>query len=97
MPLVEFIATRLRALRARHGLTQEEVAALLDTDLKWYQRIEWSSKDLRASSIDRLAAVFGVTATEFLATELPKTKVRQVAPSAPHKPRRAGKRKLGTL
>ena len=92
MPLVEFIAARLRELRARHGLTQEQVAALLETDLKWYQRVEWCNKDVRASTIDRLATVFGVTATEFLAAELPKTRVPQTASSAPHKPRRTGKK-----
>ncbi len=88
MPLIEFVAARLRELRARHGLTQEQMAALLDTDLKWYQRVEWTAKDLRASTIDRLAAVFGLTAVEFLAAELPKSKVRPPAPTAPHKPRR---------
>ena len=71
MLLIEFVAARLKELRARHGLTQEQVAALLDTDLKWYQRVEWRVKDLRASTIDRLAAIYGLTATEFLAQELP--------------------------
>lgn len=94
MPLVEFIAARLRELRAHHGLTQEQVAALLDTDLKWYQRVEWCAKDVRASSIDRMAAVFGLTATEFLAAELPETKVPRTTASAPHKPRRASKKPL---
>ncbi len=92
MVLVEFIAARLRELRARHGLTQEQVAAVLETDLKWYQRVEWCAKDVRASSIDRMAAVFGLTATEFLAAELPKTRVPRTAASAPHKPRRTSKK-----
>ncbi len=93
MPLVDFIASRLRELRALHGLTQEQVAALLDADLRWYQRIEWSAKDVRVSTVDRLAAVFGVSAVEFLASDAPKTKVHLPAPTAPHKPRRAAKRK----
>lgn len=92
MPLTESIAARLRALRARHGLTQEQMAALLETDLKWYQRVEWCAKDVRASSIDRMAAVFGLTATEFLAAELPETRLPRAAFSAPHKPRRASKK-----
>ena len=92
MPLIEFIAARLRALRARHGLTQEQVAALLETDLKWYQRVEWCDKDVRASSIDRMAAVFGLTATEFLSAELPETNVPRAAAAAPHKPRRTSKK-----
>ena len=91
--LVEFIASRLRELRARHGLTQEQVAALLDADLRWYQRIELSAKDVRVSTVDRLAAAFGITAVEFLASHAPKTKVQPPAPTAPHQPRRAVKRK----
>ena len=91
MPLIEFVAARLKELRARHGMTQEQVAVLLDTDLKWYQRVEWSAKDLRASTIDRLAAIYGLSAVEFLAVEVPQTKVRPPAPTAPHKPRKAVK------
>ncbi len=96
MPLIEFVAARLKSLRARHGMTQEQVAALLDTDLKWYQRVEWCAKDLRASTIDRLAAVYGLTATEFLAREIPQTTVKPPAPTAPHKPRRVVKRRSVT-
>ena len=88
MSLVEFVSSRLRELRARHELTQEQMANLLDTDLKWYQRVEWRDKDLRASTIDRLAAVFSLTATEFLAADIPKTKVHRAVSSAPHKPRK---------
>ena len=89
MSLVEFVAARLRELRARHHITQEQMAHLLDTDLKWYQRVEWCDKDLRASSIDRLAAVFDLTATQFLAADLPDTTMRRTVSSAPHKPRKA--------
>ncbi|MCE0523512.1 MAG: helix-turn-helix domain-containing protein [Methylacidiphilales bacterium] len=85
MPLLEFIAARLRELRRKHDLTQEQVALLLRTDLKWYQRVEWGSKDVRASTIERLAAVFGVSAVEFMGKELPKTKVSPRPPGAPHK------------
>lgn len=92
MLLIEFVAMRLRELRARHGLTQEQVAGLLDTDLKWYQRVEWAAKDLRASTIDRLAALYGVNATQLLAEKSPQTKVAST-PAAPHKPRRATKRR----
>ncbi len=88
MLLAEFIASRLRELRARHGLTQEQAAVLLDADLRWYQRLEMSAKDVRVSTVDRLAAVFGLTATEFLATSAPRTKIRTPAPTAPHQPRK---------
>ena len=96
MLLTEFVASRLRLLRARHELTQEQMAVLLDTDLKWYQRVEWCAKDLRASTIDRLAAVFGLSGPEFMAPELPKTKVRSPAPTAPHKPRRTRRKPNGS-
>ena len=93
MPLVEFIATRLRELRAQCGLTQEQVAALLGTDPRWYQRLELSAKDVRVSTVDRLAAAFGLTAVEFLAAQTPKAKMAQQSPAAPHKPRKVGERK----
>jgi len=92
VPILDFIAERLRELRRKHNLTQEQVATLLGTDLRWYQRVEMKEKDIRASTIDRLAAVFGVTTVEFLAADLPeKTKVGRLA-DAPHKPRKAARR-----
>lgn len=89
MSLVQFVALRLRELRSKHGLTQEQMADLLGTDVKWYQRIEGSAKDMRASTIDRLAAVFGLTASELLAKEIPDAKPTIPAPTAPHKPRKS--------
>ena len=75
MPLVELIAARLRELRARHGLTQEQAAALLNADVRWYQRLELGAKDMRVSTVDRLATIFGLTAAEFLAATESKSKV----------------------
>lgn len=93
MLLAEFIAARLRELRAQSGLTQEQVAALLEADTRWYQRLELGAKDVRVSTVDRLAAVYGLTATEFLAERVPKTKVLLLTPTAPHKPRKTAKRR----
>jgi transcriptional regulator with XRE-family HTH domain len=93
LALLDFIAARLRELRRRHELTQEQVALLLDTDVRWYQRLEWRQKDLRASTIERLAAVYGVSAIEFLSPALPKTRVRKRPPGSPHKKRGGAKRK----
>jgi transcriptional regulator with XRE-family HTH domain len=83
--LLKFVASRLRELRKRHELTQEQMALLLGTDVKWYQRIEWSEKDIRASTIERLAAVFGVSPIEFLAAETPETRVRETPQNSPHR------------
>ena len=95
MPILEFIATRLRELRRKHDLTQEQVATLLKTDLRWYQRVELQEKDIRASTIDRLARIFSVTPVEFLAEKLPDTKVMTRPTTAPHKPRTRARRKPG--
>ena len=93
MPILDFIAKRLRDLRRTHNLTQEQVATLLGTDLRWYQRVELREKDIRASTIDRLAAVYGISPTEFLAEKIPeRTAVRRPA-SAPHKPRKTAQRR----
>jgi transcriptional regulator with XRE-family HTH domain len=86
--LLEFIASRLRVLRQRHELTQEQMATLLGTDVKWYQRIEWSAKDVRASTIERLARVFGISPLEFLAERLPETTVKAPPKKAPHRPKK---------
>ena len=86
MSILEFLAARLKELRSRHDLTQEQVASLLGTDLRWYQRIEAREKDIRASTIDRLAAVFGLSGAELLAEELPETRVSTRPQNAPHRP-----------
>lgn len=57
--------------------------------------LEWSAKDLRASTIDWLAAIYGLTAVEFLAVKLPQTEVQPPAPTAPHKPRRRSAKPKG--
>lgn len=88
MPLVEFVAARLRELRARHGLTQEQAAVLLSADVRWYQRLELGVKDMRLSTVDRLAAMYGLEATEFLAATVSRSRVSAPAPTAPHQPRR---------
>lgn len=91
MAILEFIAQRLRELRRKHDLTQDQVAALLGTDLRWYQRVELREKDIRASTIDRLAAIYGVSSVEFLAAKTPETIVVNRPARTPHKPRKAGK------
>ena len=93
MPILEFIAKRLRELRRKHDLTQEQFATLLRTDLRWYQRVETEEKDIRASTIDRLAAIYGVTSLEFLGEKLPDSRVGNRPASTPHKPRKFGQRK----
>lgn len=92
--LIEFIAARARDLRQKHNLTQDQTASLLGTDLKWYQRVEWAKKDVQASTIERLAALYGISPLDFLAKEMPEnTKVKLKSAGAPHKPRQSRSRK----
>jgi transcriptional regulator with XRE-family HTH domain len=95
VPILEFIAARLRELRRKHDLTQEQVATLLRTDLRWYQRVELKEKDIRASTIDRFAGIYGVSSVEFLAKEMPETRVADRPANAPHKPRKNRMKKRG--
>jgi len=96
VPILEFLAARLKDLRRRHELTQEQVATLLGADLRWYQRIEAGEKDIRATTLDRLASAFGVSATELLGESMPDSKIAVSPQKAPHRSKsrttREGKR-----
>ena len=88
MEVTRRIAARLRELRRKHELTQEQMALMLHTDIKWYQRIESGLKDIKASTIERFAAVFGVSAVQFLGEQMPETKVQVRVQKAPHRPKK---------
>ncbi len=90
---MQFIAKRLRDLRRKHGLTQEQMALLLKTDLRWYQRVEFGEKDIRATTIDRLGGVFGISGAEFLSSRMPETKIAAKIQPAPHRPRKVSPKK----
>ena len=64
------------------------MAVLLKTDVRWYQRVEAGEKDIRATTIDRLAAVFGVSGSEFLSPQVPETRIAARIQSAPHRPKK---------
>ncbi|MDB6078838.1 MAG: transcriptional regulator [Akkermansiaceae bacterium] len=58
---------RLRELRSRRGLTQEEFAEQASISYKYYQAIEGGRKiDLRLSTIDRLASAHGLPVWKLL-------------------------------
>ncbi len=65
----------MRELRRRHGLTQEQTAALIGCDYKYYQAIEAGAKDIRLSMIERLASPFGLRPEQLFWQELPPTKI----------------------
>lgn len=69
---IHLLAERLRQLRLRHGLTQEQFAEAAGIGYKFYQQIESGrKKQLWLETLDRLAAGFGLEAWQLLGSELP--------------------------
>ena len=93
MSLVPLLADRLRQLRVRHGLTQEETAELVGISMRFYQLLESGrKKQVWLETVERLAAPFGIEAWQLLGPELPAdTRVQSaVAESTIHNRRRRG-------
>ena len=64
---VQRLLGRLKALRVESGLTQEEFAEKSGISYKYYQAVEAGrKKDLRLSTLDRLAAAHGLEAWQLL-------------------------------
>ena len=81
-----FLGAQFRELRKRHGLTQEEAARLTATDYKYWQLLEAGGKDLRLTTLEKIAAAFSLDAGQLFADELPASALagRTIAP--PHRP-----------
>lgn len=84
MSILTRLASRLRSLRERHGVTQEQFAECAGLSYKFYQSIEAGrKKQLWLETVERLAAGFGVEAWELLGPEEPAHTVLLAArPSA---------------
>ncbi|QYY35413.1 helix-turn-helix domain-containing protein [Ruficoccus sp. ZRK36] len=78
------LGDRLRSLRARHGLTQEEFAQLAGIGYKFYQDIEGArKKEIWLSTVERLAAPYGLRAWQLLTPDMPEdSKLTRKAPSS---------------
>lgn len=73
MSLVVTIAGRLRELRVRHGLTQEEAAELVGVSMRFYQLLESGrKKQMWLETAERLAASYGLEAWQLIGRELPE-------------------------
>ena len=59
------LGKRLKALREAKGLTQREMAELLEVQIRRYQRYEYGEVDMPLSNLVFFADFFGVT-TDFL-------------------------------
>ena len=77
VPIQRRLIDRLRAIRAKHGLTQEGFAELAGLGYKHYQQIEIGKKpDLRLSTLERIASAYGIEVHQLLAPRMPPSKIR---------------------
>jgi transcriptional regulator with XRE-family HTH domain len=61
------LARRLKALRAKHHLTQEQLAEHADLSIKHVQRLESKRPcGVRLITLDRIAKAFGISLSELL-------------------------------
>lgn len=65
------VTRRIAEAREEKGITQEELAALLDTAPRNVQRIE-AGQNLTLRTVERIAEALGVTAEELVAGTLPR-------------------------
>lgn len=71
--LTRFLA-RLRELRQKHELTQEQFSELSGISYKYYQALEAGRKrEVRLSTLERVARAYGIEVYQLLSPELPKT------------------------
>jgi len=71
------LVRRLKELRKAHGLTQEAFAERAGFGYKYYQAVEGGRKrQLRLSTLERLAGAYGIEVWELLAPSMPE--IRQV-------------------
>lgn len=74
------LRARLRKLRECSSLSQEELAHLAKIDYKFYQSVEAGRrKELRVSTLEKIAKAYGLEAYQLLAPTLPKVRTREDA------------------
>jgi transcriptional regulator with XRE-family HTH domain len=77
-PTLNRLLPRLKQLRLMHGLTQETFAEKAGLSYKYYQAVEAGRKrELRLSTLERLAAAYGLEVFQLLAPELPRRILRK--------------------
>lgn len=73
MSTLALISSRLKVLRTRHGLTQEQAAELTGLAYKHYQSIEAGRrKHIWLETVERLAHAYGLQVHELVGPELPE-------------------------
>lgn len=95
----KFLGERLRELRQRHDLTQEQAAALCGIEYKYYQMIEWGRKNLRLDTMARIAGAYHLEIWDLVQhAGIRPSRVKRVpeVASAPHRPQRPrGRPRIG--
>ena len=73
---VEHLLKRLKALRKKHELTQEQFAELSGIGYKYYQAVEGGRKrDVRLSTLERISDAYGIRVFQLLAPSEPGSKI----------------------
>ena len=67
------LTARLREMRKLHSFTQETFSEISGVSYKYYQLIEIGKRrDLRLSTLEKIANAYGIGVHELLAPEIPK-------------------------
>ncbi len=61
---------------------------LTATEYKYWQILEAGGKDLRLTTLEKIATAFGLTVAQLFADNLPESKLKGKPLAAPHRPRR---------
>lgn len=86
--LKRLVGRRIAQLRRAKGLTQEEVAELLDVGSRYVSRAERGNENLTLESLAKIANVLGVRVRGLLTP--PSKAATKVRPGRPPKSKRAG-------
>jgi len=71
------LVQRLKELRRIHRVTQEQFSERTGISYKYYQAIETGvKKELRISTLERLANAYGIEVWQLLSPAVPKTKIK---------------------
>ena len=71
------LVKRLKELRKIHQITQEEFSERTGISYKYYQAIEAGvKKELRISTLERLADAYGIEVWQLLAPSLPRSSIK---------------------
>ena len=72
---LEIIAERIRGLRELEGVTEQEMAVLLDISAEDYQAYESGARDFSFTFLYTVAGKLGVDITELLTGDVPKLRL----------------------